>query len=356
MGVRVAKIRVMIVDDSATLRQVLSAVLSAQPDIEVISTASDPIFALEKMKKDWPDVMLLDIEMPRMDGITFLRQLMKDSPLPVVICSTLTEKGTLSAMQALAAGAVGVVAKPTAGLKQFLQQQSEGLIQQIRIAAAVKMKVAPALRTVTKVPVSAAVAPVPKRTHSCPIIAIGASTGGPQALEMLLTTLPVTTPGIVIVQHMPQNFTAAFAERLNGICKLRIKEAEPGDIIRPGLVLIAPGGRHVQLRKFNQQYLVDIQAGPHVNRHCPSVDVLFRSVAEVAGDNALGIILTGMGNDGARGMKEMFDRGAHTVAENEQSSIVYGMPKEAVKLGGVSQSLPLSAMSSLIAQFSQNAS
>ena len=347
------KIRLMIVDDSATLRQVLSTVLAELPDIEVIATAADPIFALEKMKKDWPDVLLLDIEMPRMDGLTFLRKLMKESPIPVVIFSTLTEQGTSVAMQALAAGAVGVAVKPATGLKQFLQLHSNGLIQQIRAAAAAKLvrKAAVPAKTVI-LPVVPATASQHKSvsaggqgpTKRPELIAIGASTGGPQAIEALLTALPATTPGIVIVQHMPQNFTAAFARRLNTVCQLQVKEAEPGDLIIPGRVLIAPGGQHMTVRQVNRQLLVDVQSGPHVNRHCPSVDVLFKSVAEVVGEASVGIILTGMGNDGARGMKQMFERGALTLAEDEQSCIVYGMPKEAVKMGGVSQSLSLSAM------------
>jgi two-component system chemotaxis response regulator CheB len=352
----VTKIRLMIVDDSATLRQVLSTVLSEVPDIEVIATAADPIFALEKMKKDWPDVLLLDIEMPRMDGITFLRQLMKDSPIPVVIFSTLTEKGTSVAMQALAAGAVGVAAKPVTGLKQFLQQHSDGLIQQIRSAALAKLtKTASAKPKAAALPaVVASVANTAAAAKRPALIAIGASTGGPQAIEALLTALPATMPSMVIVQHMPPNFTTAFARRLNSVCQLQVKEAEPGDVILPGRVLIAPGGQHMKIRFVNRQLIADVQSGPHINRHCPSVDVLFKSVADVAGDAALGIILTGMGNDGARGMKEMFERGAVTLAEDEQSSIVYGMPKEAVKMGGVSQSLPLSAMIALLQYYSEN--
>jgi two-component system chemotaxis response regulator CheB len=358
----VAKIRLMIVDDSATLRQVLSAVLAQVPDIEVLATASDPIFALEKMKKDWPDVLLLDIEMPRMDGLTFLRQLMKERPVPVVIFSTLTERGTAVAMQALAAGAVGVAAKPASGLKQFLQQHSDGLIQQIRAAAAVRLtKTTPVQSKTTCLPViPVAAAPVKAAgagltvTKRPALIAIGSSTGGPQAIEALLTPLPATMPGMVIVQHMPQNFTGAFARRLNTVCQLEVKEAEPGDQILPGRVLIAPGGQHMKVRQLNRQLIVDVQSGPHVNRHCPSVDVLFKSVAQVVGDSALGMILTGMGNDGARGMKEMFDRGALTFAEDEQSCIVYGMPKEAVKMGGVSQSMSLSAMVSMLLRYSEN--
>lgn len=360
------KTRVMIVDDSATVRQVLTAVLSESPDIEVVATAADPIFALEKMQKTWPDVLVLDVEMPRMDGITFLRKLMSERPLPVVICSTLTEKGTRTSLQALAAGAVGVAAKPTSGLRQFLQESSAELVSQIRAAAKAQIKnialapprviTPPAPRNVLqplgKPPVSP---PAFTAADATKVIAIGASTGGTQALEFLLKTLPVSVPGIVVVQHMPEKFTAAFAERLNSICALEILEASRGDRVQPGRVLIAPGGKHLTLRRADNHYIVDVNPGPPVNRHCPSVDVLYRSVVKAAGAHALGIILTGMGDDGARGMKELYDIGATTIAQDEASSVVYGMPKEAVNLGGVTRSLSLQAMSAAILGYSQEA-
>lgn len=361
------KTRVMIVDDSATVRQVLTAVLADTPDIEVIATAADPIFALEKMHKDWPDVLVLDVEMPRMDGITFLRKLMHERPLPVVICSTLTEKGTRTSLQALAAGAVGVAAKPTNGLRQFLQHNSAELVGQIRAAAKAQVKniaVVATAKAVTTPPPRNILPPLSQPPATPPaftvldtskVIAIGASTGGTQALEVLLKSLPVSTPGIVVVQHMPEKFTAAFAERLNGICTMEILEASRGDRVQPGRVLIAPGGKHLTLKRADNHYVVDVNPGPPVNRHCPSVDVLYRSVARAAGSHALAIILTGMGDDGARGMKELFGAGATTLAQDEASCVVYGMPKEAVSLGGVTRSLSLQAMTSAILLYSKNA-
>lgn len=363
------KIRVMIVDDSATVRQVLTAVLSESPDIDVIATAADPIFALEKMKKDWPDVLVLDVEMPRMDGITFLRKLMSERPVAVVICSTLTEKGTKTSMQALAAGAVGIAAKPTTGLRQFLQESSAELVNQIRAAAKARIKNISG-ETVSKIippqPLAATKTILPVRNKplvAAPafivedankVVAIGASTGGTQALEFLLKSLPVSTPGIVVVQHMPEKFTAAFAERLNTVCAMEILEASRGDRVQAGRVLIAPGGKHMTLKRADDHYIVDVNPGPPVNRHCPSVDVLYRSVARAAGAHALGIILTGMGDDGARGMKELFDVGATTLAQNEASCVVYGMPKEAVSMGGVSRSLSLQAIGSAILGYAKS--
>jgi len=351
-------IRVMIVDDSATVRQVLSGVLSAAPDIEVIATAPDPLFALDKMHKDWPDVVVLDVEMPRMDGITFLRKLMAERPTPVVICSTLTEKGAETTMQAMAAGAVGIVTKPKLGLKQFFLDSGDDLVAQVRAAAHARVRpMAPAapvpprlgMEAIPMAPAQAMAVTTDK------VIAVGASTGGTQALEVFLTALPRVTPGIVIVQHMPEKFTAAFAERLNGVCELEVLEAKNGDRVIPGRVLIAPGGRHMMLKRSGAQYLAEVIDGPPVNRHRPSVDVLFRSVARCAGRNALGIIMTGMGDDGARGMKEMHDAGAATLAQDEASCVVYGMPKEAVKLGGVERSLPLGALAAEVVRYGRAA-
>jgi len=337
------RIRVMIVDDSATVRQVLSGVLSAAPDIEVIGTAPDPLFALDKMQRDWPDVVVLDVEMPRMDGITFLRKLMAEHPTPVVICSTLTEKGAETTLQALSAGAVGIVSKPRLGLKQFLVDSSDELISQVRAAAQACVRpVAYPPGGVSKLGEKASIPPAPAMSVTTDqVVAVGASTGGTQALEIFLSALPRVTPGIVIVQHMPEKFTAAFAQRLNGVCALEVLEAKQGDRVIPGRALIAPGGRHMTLKRSGAQYQVEVIDGPPVNRHRPSVDVLFRSVARHAGRNALGIIMTGMGDDGARGLKEMREAGAYTLAQDEASCVVYGMPKEAVKLGGVERSLPL---------------
>ncbi|WP_153161087.1 chemotaxis response regulator protein-glutamate methylesterase [Zoogloea sp. 1C4] len=340
-------IKVMIVDDSAVVRQVLSATLDEDVGIEVIGAAVDPVFALEKMKAQWPDVIVLDVEMPRMDGITFLRRIMAERPTPVVICSTLTEKGSETALQALSAGAVCVVTKPKVGLKQFLHDCSDDLISAVKAAARSNVRrlvpsapapnpVAPKLSADAILPAGSAMA---QTTET--VVAIGTSTGGTQALESVLRALPRVSPGIVVVQHMPEKFTGAFAQRLDGLCEVEVREARHGDRVMPGRVLIAPGGRHMLLKRSGAQYVVDVIDGPPVSRHRPSVDVLFRSAARFAGRNAVGVIMTGMGDDGARGLKEMHDAGAWTVAQDEASCVVYGMPKEAVKLGGVDKVLPL---------------
>lgn len=345
------QIRVLIVDDSAVVRQVMSGMLKAA-GIEVMDAVSDPIAAMSRLANDWPDVILLDIEMPRMDGITFLKKIMAERPTPVVICSTLTEKGARTTVDALAAGAVSIVAKPKLGLKQFLLESADELTSTIRAAARVN-----AGRLARRHPVAA---PVPKHTADAVlppgvagalsqtterIVAIGTSTGGTQALEVVLTALPRVSPGIVIVQHMPEKFTAAFAERLNQICQIEVKEAAPNDRVTPGRALIAPGGKHMTLRRSGAQYMVDVIDGPLVNRHRPSVDVLFRSTARCAGRNALGIIMTGMGDDGAAGLAEMHAAGARTLAQDEESCVVFGMPREAIKRGGVDKVVPLGAIS-----------
>lgn len=345
------RIRVMIVDDSAVVRQVLSAVLANDAGIEIMGTASDPVFALEKMERDWPDVIVLDVEMPRMDGITFLKKLMAEHPTPVVICSTLTEKGAATTMQALAAGAVSIVTKPKIGLKQYLQDNSDDLVHAVKAAARANVR---RLVPAQNAPKLTADAILPPPTHAMvqttdTVVAIGTSTGGTQALEAVLTRLPRVTPGIVIVQHMPEKFTEAFANRLDGLCQIEVREASDGDRVMPGRALIAPGGRHMLLRRSGAQYHVEIMDGPPVSRHRPSVDVLFRSVARCAGKNALGIIMTGMGDDGARGMKEMNEAGAHTIGQDEATCVVYGMPKEAMKLGAVDQELPLGHIAGAIA-------
>lgn len=349
------RIKVMIVDDSAVMRQVLSAALASDPEINIIGTASDPLFALDKMSKMWPDVIVLDVEMPRMDGITFLKKLMAEHPTPVVICSTLTERGAATTMQALAAGAAGIVAKPKVGLKNFLQDSSDNLIGTIKAAARANVKrLVPRQSTSAEpyamlAPISAkltADAILPVANHAMVettdrVIAIGTSTGGTQALERVLIALPRVCPGIVIVQHMPEKFTAAFADRLNSLCQIEVREAKSGDRVMPGRALIAQGGRHMLMKRSGAQYHVDVVDGPPVSRHRPSVDVLFRSVAKCAGKNALGIIMTGMGDDGAKGLKEMRDMSAKTLAQDEESCVVYGMPKEAVKLGGVDKIVSL---------------
>jgi two-component system chemotaxis response regulator CheB len=352
-------IKVLVVDDSAVVRQVVSGMLAETAGIEVIATATDPLQAMERMKVQWPDVIVLDVEMPRMDGITFLRKLMSERPTPVIICSTLTEKGAKTTMEALAAGAVSIITKPKLGLKQFLTESSDDLVSAIRAAACANVKRL-AIRTTAPVTVEAKntadviLAPASGRAMvqtTERVVAMGTSTGGTQALEEVLTALPRVTPGIAIVQHMPEKFTAAFAERLNSICQIQVKEAANNDRIVPGLALIAPGGRHMLVKRSGAQYYVEVVDGPLVSRHRPSVDVLFRSVAKAAGGNAMGIIMTGMGDDGARGLKEMLDAGAYTVGQDEQSCVVYGMPKEAVRHGGVREVAALDKIPEIITRY-----
>lgn len=343
------QIRVMLVDDSAVVRQVLQGVLEQEPDIKVIATASDPLFALEKLKKEWPDVIVLDVEMPRMDGITFLTKIMAEHPTPVVICSSLTEKGAETTLQAMAAGAADIITKPTMGIKSFLQESAHDLVMAVRAASQANLKRLgkPALLQVaTKIHADAILAPTRDAMAQTTerLIAIGTSTGGTQALEAVLTALPRVSPGIVIVQHMPEKFTASFAARLNGLCQIEVREAKNNDRVIPGLALIAPGGKHMLLKRSGAYYHVEVVDGPLINRHRPSVDVLFRSVAKYAGKNATGIIMTGMGDDGARGLREMLDAGANTYAQDEASCVVFGMPKEAIKLGAARHILPLDEM------------
>ncbi len=349
-------IKVLIVDDSAVVRQVLTSVLDGVSGIKIIGAAPDPIFAMKRMETEWPDVIVLDIEMPRMDGVTFLKKLMSEHPTPVVICSTLTEKGAEVTMQAMSAGAVDIITKPKVNLRNFLQESQNTLIDIIKAAAQSRPRViksapvAPQRIAAGTESLFSASALKPMIQTTDRVIVIGTSTGGTQALEYLFTQLPRTAPPIVVVQHMPEHFTAAFAKRLDGICQVTVKEAAHNDRALPGVVLIAPGGKHMLLQRSGAQYRVDVKDGPLVSRHRPSVDVLFRSSAQTAGANAVGIILTGMGDDGAHGMKEMHDAGALTIAQDEASCVVYGMPKEAIKLGAVDGILPLSAIPQLIMQ------
>ena len=338
-----AKIKVLVVDDSAVVRQVLMAQLQADSDIEMIGAAADPLLAMTRMQAQWPDVIVLDIEMPRMDGITFLKKIMAERPTPVVICSTLTEKGTETAMAALSAGAVSIITKPKIGLKQFLNDVSDDLISAVKAAARAnvrRLQVTPKLTADAVLPAADPRSSALLRTTER-VVALGTSTGGTQALEVVLTALPRVSPGIVIVQHMPEHFTAAFADRLNGLCQIEVREARHNDRVMAGRALIAPGGKHMLLRRNGAQYHVEVVDGPLVNRHRPSVDVLFRSVAKCAGANALGVIMTGMGDDGAAGLLEMRKAGAQTVGQDEASCVVYGMPKEAVKRGAVAKVVPL---------------
>lgn len=357
-------ISVFVVDDSAVVRQVLGAMFASDPGMRLSGSASDPLFALQKMQKDWPDVIVLDVEMPRMDGITFLKKLMAERPTPVVICSTLTEQGADTTLQALAAGAVDIITKPKVGLKDFLQASTQNMIRVVKAAAGARLAVAsrsvspgvaapPAGRNNTQSILAKAPAKNEKallRTTER-IVAMGTSTGGTQALEAVLTQLPEVCPGVVVVQHMPEKFTAAFAQRLHNLCRCEVLEARDGDRVMPGRVLIAPGGKHMQLRRSGAQYCVSVADGPPVNRHKPSVDVLFRSVAKVAGANALGIIMTGMGDDGARGLLEMREAGAHTIAQDKDSCVVYGMPKEAVDMGAAVKVVPLLSIPGAISQW-----
>ncbi len=347
-----SRIKVLVVDDSAVVRQVVTGVLAADPAIDIIGAAADPILALEKMQSAWPDVIVLDIEMPRMDGLTFLRKIMSEHPTPVVICSTLTEKGARTTMDALAAGAVAIVTKPKLGLKQFLNDSSDDLVAVVKSAAHANVKrlnspPRPAAVAATKHTADVILAPAEARAMSQTterVVAIGTSTGGTQALEVVLTTLPRVCPGIVIVQHMPEKFTAAFSARLDSLCQIDVREAQNNDRVVQGRALIAPGGKHMLLRRSGAQYYVEVVDGPLVNRHRPSVDVLFRSVAQIAGANALGVIMTGMGDDGAAGLLEMRKSGARTVAQDEASCVVYGMPKEAVKRGAVEKTVALDSI------------
>lgn len=359
------KVKVLIVDDSAVVRKVISDILQQDPSIDILGTASDPIFAMNKMEKQWPDVILLDLEMPRMDGLTFLRKIMSEHPTPVIICSTLTSKGMDSTMQALSAGAVEVLSKPKVGLKTFLQDEKATFLQAIKSAAKAKVrtvkKISSTIESKRSIPkkLSADVmlSVVPERSidqTTEKIIVIGTSTGGTQALELILTRLPRVIPGIVIVQHMPEKFTAAFANRLNGLCEIDVKEASNGDRVLPGRALIAPGGKHMMVRLSGAQYNVEVADGPLVNRHRPSVDVLFRSAAKFAGRSALGVILTGMGDDGARGLLEMRDQGANTIAQDENSSVVFGMPREAIKLGAAEKVVGLNEIAEEIMIFSHS--
>jgi len=345
------KISVLVVDDSAVVRQTMREVLESDPEIEVIATAGDPFVAADRIAEQVPDVITLDIEMPRMDGLTFLKKLMSQHPIPVVICSSLADEGAQSTFRALEYGAVDIVTKPRLGTKQFLEDSRITLCEAVKAAAAVRVRTLTPSRTVEpKLTADAILSPA---THAMAettekVVVIGASTGGTEALKTVLESLPADTPGIVIVQHMPELFTRAFADRLNGLCNITVKEAETNDTVIRGRALIAPGNHHLLLKRSGARYFVEVKDGPLVCRHRPSVDVLFRSAARYAGQNAVGIILTGMGDDGARGMLEMKQAGAKTLAQDEATSIVFGMPKEAIKLNGVDKVLPLNSVASAL--------
>lgn len=341
------KTRVLVVDDSASVRQTLTRVLEQDPDIEVIGSASDPFIAAKRIRDEIPDVITLDVEMPNMDGITFLRKLMSQHPIPVVMCSSLTEQGSQTLLQALEAGAVDVILKPKIGAADHLAEIGENICHVVKAAAKAQLgnhrrnRIAAAahpLNPQEKLTADAVLPPpsgkaMAKTTEM--VVCVGASTGGTEALREMLEKLPANAPGMVIVQHMPEKFTAAFASRLNTLCEVEVKEAADGDAVLRGHVLIAPGGLHTLLERRGARYHVSVREGPLVSRHRPSVDVLFRSAARAAGANAMGVIMTGMGDDGARGMEEMHQAGAFTVAQDEATSVVFGMPKEAIARGGV---------------------
>jgi len=347
----ISKIRVLIVDDSAVVRQTLSSVLTSDPEIEVIATASDPFVAADRIAEQAPDVITLDIEMPRMDGLTFLKKIMSQHPIPVVICSSLAEEGAQSTFRALEYGAVEIITKPRLGTKQFLEESRITICQTVKAAAGARLRTLTPSRIVEpKLTADAILSPA---THAMAettekVVVIGASTGGTEALKTVLEMLPADTPGIVIVQHMPELFTRAFANRLDSLCAITVKEAETNDTVIRGRALIAPGNHHLLLKRSGARYYIEIKDGPLVCRHRPSVDVLFRSAARYAGQNAVGVILTGMGDDGARGMLEMKQAGAVTFAQDEATCVVFGMPKEAIKLDGVDKVLPLTSIAGSI--------
>ncbi len=339
-------IKVLVIDDSAVVRQSLKELIESDPTLKVIATAGDPYIAVEKMRKETPDVITLDVEMPRMDGLTFLHRLMSQHPVPVVMCSSLTEKGCETTFKALEYGAVEIITKPRMGVKKFLEESRVQICDAIKAAAQsrVKKTTRHTHKVEKKISADAVLAPsnsgaMLKTTEK--IIVVGASTGGTEALKVFLEALPVNTPGVVIVQHMPEKFTTSFAARLNETCTIHVKEAQNNDSVIQGRALIAPGNFHTLIKRSGARYYVEVREGPLVSRHRPSVDVLFRSAAHYVGKNAIGVIMTGMGDDGAQGMLEMKQAGSCNIAQDELSCIVYGMPKEAVAKGGVDEILPL---------------
>lgn len=338
--------QVLIVDDSSLMRQLLTQILSSDPELEVVGTAGDPYAAREKIKVLHPDVLTLDIEMPRMDGLTFLEKLMRGHPMPVVMISSLTERGAETTLRALSLGAVDYVSKPKLDVSSGTIEQAADIIAKVKAAAQVKVRTAP--KPATGPPQAAGPAYHLNATHK--VVAIGASTGGTEALKDLLAPLPADFPGIVMVQHMPEAFTRQFAERLNSLCRIHVKEAKDGDRVLPGHALLAPGGHQMAIIRKGLENSVRVYRGERVNRHLPSVDVLFSSCARNLGRNALGVLLTGMGADGAKGMLEMKQAEAHTIAQDEASCVVYGMPREAVLLGGVDQILPLTRIPEALLQ------
>jgi len=336
------KITVLLIDDSAVVRQTLENILGSDPDIVVVGAAHDPFHAAEIMKHIVPDVVMLDVEMPGMDGITFLGKLMSQFPIPVIICSSLTEKGCETTFKAMEYGAVDIILKPRSGAKKFLEEYSVRILDSVKAASKARVSRIPppgVSRLYEKLTADAVLAYPEGRAMSRTtekVVVLGASTGGTEAISRFLMDLPRDAPGMVIVQHMPEKFTTMFAQRLDSICKVEVREAHDGDSVIRGLALIAPGNRHTLLKRSGARYYVQVKDGPLVCRHRPSVDVLFRSAAMYAGANAIGIIMTGMGDDGAQGMLEMRRAGAYTLAQDEDSCVVFGMPHEAIKKGGAS--------------------
>ena len=336
-------IHVLVVDDSAVVRQVMQGILSADPKIRV-SVAADPIIALAKIEKETPDVVITDLVMPRMDGLTFLQKIMTERPLPVIVCSEVAHRRTEDAISALELGAVEIIKKPKIGVRDFLHESAVMLIDVVRSASQAKLVPGPFLPAPPRhtADVILPLGPLPRHQPAGQkIIAVGASTGGTEALREFLQAMPVDCPGIVIVQHMPEFFTRAFADRLNRDCKIQVKEAADGDRIVNGRALIAPGNHHLLVHGSPSGYVAQVKDGPLVSRHRPSVDVLFRSVAKSAGPHAVGVIMTGMGNDGAQGLLEMYNCGALTIAQDEASCVVFGMPKEAIARDAVAAVVPL---------------
>ncbi len=351
------KIKVLIVDDSALVRRALTDILSSDPALEVIATAADPIFAAKKIVADPPDVITLDLEMPRMNGLTFLKKLMAQFPVPVVIISSLTLNGAKLSLDALNFGAVDVITKPKLTTKEFFEESRIRICNSVRGAAVTRMRRRNSITVFPdispKLSADSILAPTSNvhiKETTDKVIALGASTGGTTAIQQFLEGMPPDCPGIVIVQHMPELFTKSFANRLNSICEIKVKEGENGDAVTRGKAIIAPGNKHIVIKKSGAKYYVEVIDGPLVNRHRPSVDVLFRSAAQNAGKNAIGIIMTGMGDDGAKGLLEMKQAGAFTVAQDKQSCVVFGMPKVAIDLGAADKIVSLDNMAAYISQ------
>lgn len=340
------KIKVLIIDDSAVVRQVLKTLLTGHDDIEIIAAVADPIFAMNRMRQIWPDVILLDLEMPRMDGMTFLRKIMQERPTPIIICSSHTEKGAKVTLEALQSGAVSTISKPKVGGREQIQHAISDVLYAVRSAKEVNAAKATKFSKTSLINLQKKPAQSMKARPK--VIAIGASTGGTQALEFILSNLPATVPGIVIVQHMPAHFTSLFAKRLDQLCVIKVKEAQDGDIVMQGEALIAPGGKHTQIKTRGTTIYLSVKDGAPVNRHKPSVDVLFGSIASSRLGNVEAYLLTGMGDDGARGLLSLKNAGAQTVAQDEESSVVFGMPKAAIAIGAVNQVLSLSQIAQQI--------